>query len=128
MTLTSDIPPVWADTQTPLLVKEGICRHSWVSLFILYFSCYPYAHFNFCTNLMVQTLTFCEPRGLCRPTGTFPLREVYSLGTQPPLCDCFRQSGNLVFGLHQEKQLTQDILFAWEQVPISTIILLYNSI
>ena len=117
MALTSDIPPVWADTQTPLLVKEDICRHSWVSLFNLYFSCYPYAHFNFCTNLMVQTLTFCEPRGLCRPTGTFPLREVCSLGTQSPFCNCFRQSGNLVLRVTPRKTTYFGIVSRSRQLP-----------
>lgn len=42
---------------------------------------------NFANNLMLPTLTFCESRGVCHLTGTFPLREVdiLSMDTFRPL-------------------------------------------
>lgn len=117
MVLTSDILPSWVDTQT-ISEKEKVNVGILGFLYLIYTSRVIRMHtLNFYTNLMVQTLTRCEPRGLCRPTGTFPLREVCSLGTQPLQCDCFHQSGNLVLRVTPRKTTYFGIVSRSRQLP-----------
>ena len=65
---------------------------------------------NFCTNLMVQTPQYFSSREVCAVRLELsPLREVYSLGTQPLSFGCviaFTKAGTWFYGLHQEKRLT----------------------